>query len=230
MRNLKDKWIHHLVLGTTRVYAYSALFLGASIALIVYFTSGPKVEEILSARKSFEAWTLNPRDPTLTKNMKKAIGKVPGLEKAWQGDIVQRLIAEGASQETKEIAPKCIERLREEAPLHAAFAEGTFFIEENHFQRALELSVSLKEQMDRSGDRLVKEHGALYACNLLRIAFLQKQLRNEAGELAAWEEIRALKEGAPFSGVSKFWDAHFKQQAFSLNDFISQREQSIAGS
>lgn len=227
MLSLKEKWMQWLFLSTRKMYLYAALFLVVFMVLIAYFTGGPGMSQVIAARNSFEHWSANPTDKKLEKQMRQALRKIPGLERSQEGDIVQRLIAEGASKEVKWNAVQCIERLRKGAPLHATFAEGTLLIEEQNFQRALEISVGLKEQMDRKREQLLKEGSALYACNLLRIAFLQKQLKNEAGELAAWEEIKSLKQEAPSSGVARFLESNFKQQAFSLNEFISQREQSL---
>ncbi len=75
------------------------------------------------------------------------------------------------------------------APAYAEFADISFLISRKNYQEAMERSVSLKEAIE-------ERSSVLYGKNLVRIAFLQQQLENKAGETSAWNELEeAMLQG-----------------------------------
>lgn len=229
---LKDKVLHFYFLNKNKVHGYATALLIAFMLAIIYITAGPGAKESIQAKQAFEEWKKSPSDQKLSKEMKQALKKFPGFDKSVQSQIAQVLLTDGQVQNAIPIAEACIERLKEDSPLHAAFAEASLFIETKEYQKALEASVALKERIEGTMETgQLKKKGveigaALYAWNLLRIAFLQKELHNQPGELSAWEDVKALMqvEGA---SAGKFLEINFGQKNFSLKDFISQRERSI---
>lgn len=90
------------------------------------------------------------------------------------------------------LRPMNEEELRRVAPLHAESAAVSAIVEKKAYQEALEKSVSLKERLP--------EKTILYGQNLLRIASLQKELNNSAGEFAAWVDFeRFVDQNASLS-------------------------------
>jgi hypothetical protein len=230
---LKERILQFYFLNKRKVYGYIACILGFSALVISYFTAGPGAEDAIRAKKVFEQWKKAPLDQTLKEEMYKSLKKIEGLEQAKQSEIAQTLIAAGQIESADPLARQSIERLRKEAPLHAAYAEATLRIEKGEFQKALEASVALKAQMERELDakalkgRSLRGGCTLYASNLLRIAFLQKQVGNAPGELSAWEEVKGLLDMHEDSVAAQLLEANFGKTGFALSDFISQRERSL---
>jgi hypothetical protein len=216
-----------------KVHSYLATLLGLSVLFIGYLTSGPSAEDAVQAKKNFENWKKAPLDQNLKAEMSKSLKKIAGLERAKESEIAQILLSAGQIEPVETLARQCIERLREESPFHAAYAETTLNIEKKEFQKALEASVALKAQMERDlgathlRGRNLAGGCTLYASNLLRIALLQKQVGNAPGELSAWEEVRGLLDMQEDSVAAQLLKMNFGGNGFSLTDFISQRERSI---
>jgi tetratricopeptide (TPR) repeat protein len=230
----KERVLQFYFLNRKKVYLYTGATIFSVAALIVFCSLTPNDMEYHRAIETFEKWKLNPHDLNLEKEMKHAVEKVPGRWRSMEAKIAQVYLGAGMVEKAEPIARACLLRLSEESPDHAAFAKASLLIEKEQYQKALEASVALKEEMEKAldsqlwkGSRL-EGKSVLYACNLLRIAVLQKQLRNSPGELAAWEEVKGLIEvGGESSAAAQFLQANFGRKQFSLSDFISQREKSI---
>lgn len=231
---LKEKILQYYFLNRTKVHQW---FLGTTIvavSLVAYLSFGPSDRDYAEAKRSFEKWKDSPSDDGLAKNMKKSLNRLPGLTKGLESEIAQTYLSCGESDKAAAFALSPLARLREISPFHAEFGEGALLIERGEFQKALELSVALKEKLEQSlGSDLWKgkrmgPSSAVYVSNLLRIACLQKQLKNAPGELAAWEELKGLLEAeGEVSTAAKILRANFDTKKFTLLDFISQRERSI---
>jgi len=230
----KDRLLQYYLFHKNRLYGYIAGGIGVFALLIVYLASGPSGTDILAAKGVVADWKQSPTDEHLLQKMQQVLKQFPGLERAMEAEIAQTFIAAGMVETAEPLVRNCIDRLKKISPLHADFAETSLMIERKEYQKALEKSVALKEQMERTmdsrvwkGDR-IRSGSALYACNLLRVAFLQKELKNGPGELAAWEEVKGLIElEGESSAAAQFLQANFSQKSYSLLDFISQRERSI---
>ena len=231
---LKERVLQYYFFHKRKIHSYVAFTLGLSILLITYLTSSPGAEEVSHAKQAFENWKKAPLDANLKKEMGKSLKRVAGLERAKESEIVQTLISAGEGESADLLARPSIERLRKEAPFHASYAESTLLIEKKEFQKALEASVALKAEMDREANALkgknLRGGCTLYACNLLRIALLQKQVGNAPGELSAWEELKGLLALQEDSVAAQLLEANFKNGGkgdFSLSDFISERERAL---
>ena len=231
---LKDRILHYYLLYRNKVHAWAACGVGIAILVISFFSNRSISRDYIAARDAFQNWKDAPTDEKLALVMKQSVRKVPGLEQALEAEIAQTYLAQGLPSMGMKEAMRSVSRLHEISPLHAQFSQDTLLIETQKFQEALEGAVSLKEEMEKTFDsglwkgRRMKGGSALYVCNLLRIAFLQKQLENRAGELAAWEEIRGLIElEGKTSAAAQFLKNHFGSDEFGLTDFISQRERAI---
>jgi hypothetical protein len=213
----KELFLKYCFFNQRKIVGWIATVLGISILAIVFATYHAGAEMTQKARVAFEQWKKTPNDEHLTKEMQLALEKAPSLRLVFEAEIVQTLLSHGST--STNIAAQCIERLQEDSPLHAEFATASLLIEQKEYQKALEMSVSLKEHLE--------EQSGLYGWNLLRLAFLHKQLQNPSGELAAWEEVKTyMQKDEVMAG--KFYEMGIGKPDFSLSDFITHREREIA--
>lgn len=215
----KEKMLQFYFLHRSKVHGYLFGGIGFMVLVIAFATGGPSGVDANHAKQLFSDWQKNPTDQKLHKEMTKAVHKIPGLEVGLQAEETQVLLMHGQVDAAERLAGKCLERLRLESPMHASFAATSLLIEKGQYQKALEQAVALKEASD--------EKSALYACNLVRIALLQGRVGNPPGELSAWEEVKAMLEMDESSSGAQFLKANFRDKAFTLNEFISQRERAL---
>ncbi len=202
----------------------SAVIAGIAI-LIAYFQSGPNAVSYAKAQTAFSEWEASPLDDQLYKNMKEAIRTVPALEKRFEASIAQTLLSTEKVNEALAMANRSLNRVKEEAPFHVAYAQTTLLIEQGNFQKALENTVALKEQMGPSYLSEEKGGALLYFHNLLRIACLQQELKNRPGEKAAWEELEhLLQTHKPLSDVIL---SNFSENKVGLLQYINDRKKSL---
>jgi hypothetical protein len=196
-----------------------AAVIGGAAVLIGYFQSGPNASSYAQASAAFAKWEAAPQDEALYSGMREAVRQAPALGKRYEGVIAQNLLNTERLDEALELANRAINRVESEAPLHSQYARTSLLIEQGNYQEALERSVGLKEQL------LQEDAGSLlYAHNLLRIAFLQQELKNRPGEKAAWEELEN------FLGASAHADlvmANFSDKNIDLTKYISERKKNL---
>jgi len=222
--------LQNLTLKKKEWLTSGAAFVAGVVVLVIYFQSGPKAPAYAQAEKAFTKWETSPQDETLFLEMKKALKKTPSLNEKYEAPIAQALLNGEKIKEALVLARTPLESLREEAPFHALYAETSLLIEQGIYQEALEKAVSLKERMnqDCNLDRLAAElvgGSLLYAHNLLRIAFLQKELKNKPGEKAAWEEVEAFlgREGP----VAEMIFGTFQEKGATLSAYIAERKKQL---
>lgn len=210
----------------------AATLAGLGIA-IAYFQTDFKASVYAETESVFGKWEASPQDPVLFQQMKTALHKVPSLEKKYEPRIVAKLIETGRGIEASEMARRSLQVIEMEAPFHAIFAETSLLIEQEGYQKALEMSVVLKEKMAKDGDlhRFSGEQlvggAVLYAHNLLRIACLQQALKNKPGEMAAWEELEAFLHLNENSAAGHLILKNFQEKGLNLSDYIAERKKHL---
>lgn len=182
--------------------------------------------DLKSAESAFLAWEKKPDDPSLFISMKKAFSKAPSIQKKYESAVAQKLFRMDQIQDALFLANRSIERVKKDVPYHASFAEGTLLIETHEFQKALESAVSLKEKMD--SPLFSKGERVLYLYNLLRIAALQKELKNPAGEISAWDELELSLEN-PTPAAHAFIE-DFKESHIDILEVIRKKKAELAPS
>lgn len=206
----------------------AAACIAGIVVLIVYFQSGPKPETFAAAEEAVAKWESS-KEESFYQEMKKALKKVPALEKKYEASIAQKLFEGDRISEALLFAHRSLSRIQEDAPFHAAYGETSLLIEQGAYQDALERSVNLKEQMVRIHDWSQMEQLAggalLYAHNLLRIACLQKELNNKPGEKAAWEELEVFLKGKRDLAPLVF--GNFQEKGLDLTHYIDERKKQL---
>jgi|GEM_PF-1143615 len=218
--------------GRRWISAAAAVAAGAAV-LIFYFQSGPKAPDFVQAEALVAKWTAVP-DDALFQEMSRALRKVPALQRKYEPVIAQKLMEGGKGAEALQIAYRSLDPAKEEIPYHAHFAETSLLIEQGEYQKALERAAALKGKMSRecdveafSGNRLVG--GALlFAHNLLRIACLQQELKNQPGERAAWEELEAFLMKNEKGPASQLLLSSFHERSLDLTDYIAERKMNLS--
>jgi hypothetical protein len=207
----------------------------AGIGLFVfYFQKEASALKYAQTEILFAKWETSPQNERFFEDMKKALHKIPALEQKYQPLIVQKLIETGKGLEAIEMARQSLKVMAQEAPFHASFAETTLLIESGNYQQALEKSVGLKGKIEREydvaqfmGDHLV-DSSLLYAHNLLRIACLHQALKNNPGELAAWEVLEMFLGKENKSAVGALVLSNFQEKGVNLFDYIAERKRNLS--
>lgn len=224
--DFREKILRFYFFNKEKVYSSGLAFIAGIAVLIFYFSAGSSEKDAGLCAKIFDQWQKKPTDFQLKKDLDIAARKIPGFQKGIEAEVAQILLSCGNVELADPIAKRCIDRLKIDFPLHAIFSEATLWIEKKEFQKALEISVGLKEAIEREAGCL--ELATIYSYNLFRIACLQKQVGNVPGERLAWEEVRAFMDKQQLG--RQFLDMAFRKKGFSLTDFISVREQAIHSS
>ncbi len=201
--------------GTLSVVAGLAILIG-------YFQSGPNALSYAQAEAAISKWVEAPQDDSLYQAMKESIRSIPALEKKYEATIAQALINTDRMNEALLMANRSLERVKDEIPFHAAFAQTSLLIEQGHFQQALENAVALKESMGPAFLASNRGGSLLYAHNLLRIACLHRELNNRPGEMAAWKEVEALL--AAKTPLTNLLLSSFSEKRVSLAQYIAERK------
>lgn len=195
-----------------------------ALGLISYFASGPSVSDYLAAETAYSEWLSSPKDEARYGAMQQAFRKAPALKKKYESAIAQKLLVIGRTEEGLEMAEKILKRslkkTTDHSPLHTAFALGSLWIEQGHYQKALEQAVALKEQMAD------QQPFILYSEVLIRIASLQQQLHNLPGERAALEELQAHLEKDP--EAADLILGAFSESQVDLKHYLADRQKNIS--
>lgn len=217
----KERAVRYYLENNQKVVGYCVGAFLVCIFAIFYASQEKDLKTDIQAKEAFDVWKKTPQDELLTQEMQRTLQKAPNLRRALEAEIAQIFLSDGQALNAGLMAEECLERLDAESPLHAEFARISLFIEQKEYQKALEASVTLKERLDLS-----ERQPSLCGWNLLRIAFLHKQLQNNSGERASWEEVKAfmLREG---NSEGKFLERGIGRPDFSLADFIAHREREL---
>lgn len=211
-----------------KIGAFFLIFLGF-VVLTMQAQSGRDLDRYAIAEEKMSLWLKNPEDDKVFLDMKKALKKVPDLEKKYGAMIAQELFQRDHFQDALGYAEDALKNLNQEAPFHAVFGATTVLIEKGSFQDALEQAVHLKQIMETEGVATALDQAGsasvLYAHNLLRIACLQKELLNKPGEKAAWDELESFLKQR--DGVSKQVLNNFRDHGLDLSHYIQERKKSL---
>ncbi len=208
----------------------AGIFCFAGLAVLgVYFQTAPGPEAYAQAEEAVAKWKEKDDDASYNE-MRKALKKVPSLEKKHSGAIAQKLFQKNRLSEALTLAHRSMNAL-DEAPFHAAYSETSLLIEREGYQNALEQSVGLRENMLKNCDlnQEVGGHsvggGLLFAHNLLRIACLQQELANRPGEKAAWEDLEKFL--GTRASLQRLVFENFRDKSLDLSHYIIQRKKQL---
>lgn len=218
-------WLQNLSERKKQIVVSAASCIAGVAILVGYFQSGPNALNYAQAEGAFAEWEASPKDERLYKSMKEAIQSVPELQKKYEGSIAQKLLDTDRLNEALVIANRSLNRVKEEVPFHAIYAETSLLIEQGEFQQALQNAVALKEEMGSSYLKEQKGGSLLYVYNLLRIACLQQELKNRPGEKAAWEELESFLQTG--NRLAHTLLDNFSEKQVNLTQYIAERKKAL---
>jgi hypothetical protein len=142
--------------------------------------------------------------------------KHPELHAKYDGAIAQALLSAQNPTEAAPYAERTLQRTQGETPApYLDYASTTLLIANGKYDEALKAAQSLKSNT---------EYPTLYAFNLLRIAFLNRELKNTQAEKAAWAEVKQLAEGTHAVKISPVEMrrilSHYNTQGIPIESFI----------
>ncbi|CAM0117946.1 hypothetical protein [Rhabdochlamydiaceae symbiont of Dictyostelium giganteum] len=186
----------------------------------------------------FNAWE-GKRDEHL-KKFQKLLQKRPSLKAKYEGRTVQRLMGSVEREEASYFVDLIKKRIALFPSYHAAFSSSSLLIGQKQFKEALSHTILLKETLDQDTTLWNQEDreyaDLLYAYNLLRICFLQKELGNPSLEKSAWQDFKKYMQWLPqdhsqrqiHKGAYKLLMKNFEKEDLSLKDYILYREASLS--
>lgn len=119
---------------------------------------------------------------------------IPTLQSKYDGLIGQVLLNRGQIKEAEPYIQRTLARTSgDHTPYYPDYANTSLTISHQAYEEALNQAQALDTQLSEDKNPVLK------AYNLLRIAMLEQQLGNKAGELQAWEKFRPF---APYTALT----------------------------
>ncbi len=229
-------------------YRNTMYVVGLSLLLLLFFTlkiygKRPKNGlDFIMAKHCFMQWEQSSgRQGKPLKELLCLLEKHPELQAEYQAKIAQSLIAWQEGKQAKDLGAQALKRTSQS--YFKKYAECSLLLADKQLDTALELSLSLKEQMLKDSAFLgkgweIKGCGAgLFAFNLMRIAILYQEMGMNKLELDTWEEIKEYAISKSLGKKSKVASEgfeslvrHFTVGTISLLDYISWREKQLTQS
>lgn len=187
------------------------------------YINAQKAMDLLREAKSED---LSSADGPLSQ-LKGIIQRHPELHAKYDGWIAQFLLERGNIKEAEAFALLTLNRVKvDHLPLYRDFSINSLLIENQNYEEALQKSLALKEliadQIQTIKNELITDLDQdLFASNLLRIAFLQQQLGNQAGEKNAWNDLQQYLSRYPLTAEKL--SPLFQAGNISLEKYIEMR-------
>ncbi|MBN2479888.1 MAG: hypothetical protein JXA94_06640 [Parachlamydiales bacterium] len=233
---------HLLWLLERRKGFFSIIAIITCLSIIAYrvaplFNTNTVKQEYLLKNK-YESLKETPlRDESKINEIKDLLKKNPHLKPKYEGLFLQTIVMNDQfSKDDSNIAKSAIARVKTELPLYGEFAEASILIAQKEYEKALEISKSLKNKMlnDLSflKEEILPAGCVLYSFNLLRIACLYGKLENNKEEVVALDELMSyLKIGSKekvnenIKRASDLMKKSFKRNNMEIADYIKYKKQ-----
>jgi hypothetical protein len=190
-------------------FLYVVIILTLTIFSLEKYFSKDKISEI---EKNYFSWQKS-YDKKLLSKIDSDIKKFPYLFSKHNSNILQRRLYENDTDSYKKIE-KIVKNKNKNSLLK--FSKISLLIERKEFEKALLESEELKRD-------IVNKKSSLFAINLFRIAFLEKELKNRKKEL----EALSFLEKYLLKIKNKPFLENFKKGSFTFFDYISKRKKEI---
>lgn len=221
--SLEEAWIDHpavqWAIANGKQIAYWAL-----IAMLLLFTAYRYLasaavqseQEFITAESSMQTLASGNDTQESLQKLQTILKKHPELHAKYDGAIAQALLSAQNPTEAAPYAERTLQRTQGETPApYLDYASTTLLIANGKYDEALKAAQSLKSNT---------EYPTLYAFNLLRIAFLNRELKNAQAEKTAWAEVKELTEGTHAVKISPVEMrrilSHYNTQGIPIESFI----------
>ena len=217
---------------------YGSLILGISVfaGLSVYFKfRGNQDTAYFQACRSFYNWKeASENKKQIFDVLKKQVAKFSGIQSRFDALIAQHLIYSKNLTDDFSYANAALKRLKIADTDYQNFSKAALIIARGEVNEALDESKKLRSNLEKqfstikSGNPFAPRKHTLYALNLIRIAYLEKQLGHEGGELEALAALERSIEQFPELRV--FLQQNLKEGALSFYDYLKIRKTQLATS
>lgn len=213
---MKDQWLDWLQ-EKQRHFFYGITIVVASL-FIAFQTFGkfykPKQNRFWVTYNAFEKGMLQGE---AFEKLKRALRDNPELETKFGAQIADAFIAQNEGEKAQPFADKVLQRVKQQTPEHAEYAEGSLLISKRDFTNALSKAITLKDKLDHES--------LLYGFNLIRIASLYRVLETPDKEVAALQELENyMQKNQKASAVLM---ECFHEGELSLQDYITHRKETL---
>lgn len=221
--SLEEAWIEHpavqWAIANGKQIAYWAL-----IAVLLLFTAYRYLasaavqneQEFISAESAMQTLASGSDTDASLQKLQAILKKHPELHAKYDGQIAQALLTAQNPSEAAPFAERTLKRTQGETPApYLDYSATTLLIADGKYPEALKAAQALKAHT---------EYPTLYAFNLLRIALLNRELKQPQEEKAAWAEVKQLAEGTHPVKISPVEMrkilSHYNTQGIPIESFI----------
>lgn len=236
---------------------YSILGLFSLLFLVYIWQSGSSTKmegdyqgasrDFLAFQQAAKAGQTQEMDDAFQK-LSLIMDRLPDLHAKYDGAIAQTLIDLNDIKQAKPLALATLQRVsKDQLPYYNEYAQITLLIEEGQYANAIQRSLSLKEKLIQNLQQTEQQQKAdasvtsepsfgslLFAFNLLRIAFLEEHMNNNAKEIESWKEWNMYTSHTntqllpPVDRKAFFTIAQlYNEGALSLDSYIQTRLKSL---
>jgi len=182
------------------------------------------------AEKEYKHFTLS-HDPASLDKLIALVEKNSFLKQKYDLKISQALVEAKQKDRAYPFFFRSLGWLEQHAPGHAQFARIGLLLEESSWERALAESALLKAEIAA----LSSEKSALYAFNLIRMAFLCQKLELASEESCCWQELgdrlaadRENKAGRPYLSLERVLSEAFQEKGVHFNEYMAARKEILS--
>lgn len=229
--SLLDHPLFQIIQQNARWILYGVLFLLLLLVLIYRILSSQSAraeKDFIQAEQEITLLDQPDKKEEALKNLKNILYAHPELNPLYEGVMAQELLNQGDLTEAFPLANQALNRVKGRlSSEYEAFSHTTLAIADKQFSDALIQAYQLKELL--LAKTLPKDSplNTLYAFNLLRIAFLEKELKHKELEKRAWDELNQMATGthqkikiAPIE-IQRIM-THFDEQGAKLKDLLKE--------
>ncbi len=246
--SLLDK-ISYSIRGLLLDYKRSVIFFIPLLLVILFMVfkfsllKSKAERDVISAKAAYSKWVSSDNLDTIhLQTLKNILKKRPELSPAYEGPIIQKLVASSQVSQAKLHVESILKRIGRRCTYYTRFSQSSLRIAQNDHATALQKAIKLKEDMildkpfwERQSSY---QYGStLFAFNLLRIAMLNQELDHKEDELIAWKELKKYAKWDQIDTKSLPLDldplafdrllSHLTDQKLSLKDYIRYRESKL---
>lgn len=159
------------------------------------------------------------------KELEAIIERHPELKSKYEGQLAQALLIAGQAAQATPLAEEVFKRTFADAiQLYQDYSVATLLISENQYQKALEQTQQLQQNLNQ----FIKEKSFenLFVYNILRLAMLHQQMGHTEEELKVWDTIENLPINLK-TVLESTQGQTLNQGKASLADYINQRRKAL---
>lgn len=220
-------WMHHpyvdLLIQNSRQIGYGALIL-LLLSIFAYrflsYKSTQSERDFALAKENIQSLSDPEKQEASLLSLQNILYQHPELQAKYDGIIGQILLTQGKALEATPYIERTFARVNKDAsPFDIDFAKNSLLITNGQFNEALKSAYLLKDSLLTAATE-----PTLYAFNLIRIAFLEKELQNKPAEQKAWTELKEMASPSHPLKISSLEHGrimtHFDDQGANLTNYL----------